>query len=113
MKSRLAVLARNTRPRKTLGWRTPAKAPDEKLRSLHEEGIATSACIRHLDGSLELTVILPEGLHLRRIVGADTRRGALVDIGLTHPGPHGLGDVAELGRDALHRAVIGTQPAVS
>ena len=34
--------ALNTRPRKTLVWRTPAEALDEKLRSLHEDGVATT-----------------------------------------------------------------------
>jgi IS30 family transposase len=31
----------NTRPRKTLGWRTPAEALDEHLRSLQQTGVAT------------------------------------------------------------------------
>ncbi|MFI5784067.1 IS30 family transposase [Nocardia sp. NPDC051570] len=32
----------NTRPRKTLGWRTPAEALDEHLRSLQQPGVATT-----------------------------------------------------------------------
>jgi IS30 family transposase len=32
----------NSRPRKSLGWRTPAEALDEHLRSLHEHGVATA-----------------------------------------------------------------------
>ena len=32
----------NSRPRKTLGWRTPAEALDEHLRSLHQAGVATT-----------------------------------------------------------------------
>jgi transposase, IS30 family len=33
----------NTRPRKTLGWKTPAEALDEHLRSLQQPGVATTS----------------------------------------------------------------------
>ena len=32
----------NTRPRKVLGWNTPAEALDQQLRSLHNAGVATT-----------------------------------------------------------------------
>jgi len=39
----LAVQAAvNSRPRKVLGWRTPAEVLDDKLRSLHLAGVATT-----------------------------------------------------------------------
>src|SRR3954469_8126373 len=39
----LAVQAAiNSRPRKVLGWKTPAEALDEQLRSLHQAGVATT-----------------------------------------------------------------------
>ena len=37
------ALALNTRPRKTLAWRTPAEALDEHLRSLQQAGVATTS----------------------------------------------------------------------
>jgi IS30 family transposase len=40
----LAAIAHtlNTRPRKTLGWKTPAEALDEQLRSTKQPGVATT-----------------------------------------------------------------------
>ena len=37
------ALALNTRPRKTLGWRTPAEALDEVLQSTHTASVATTS----------------------------------------------------------------------
>jgi IS30 family transposase len=37
------AMALNARPRKTLGWRTPAEALDQFLRSTHTGGVATTA----------------------------------------------------------------------
>jgi IS30 family transposase len=34
--------ALNTRPRKTLGWRTPAEALDEVLHSAQKDTVATT-----------------------------------------------------------------------
>ena len=34
--------ALNTRPRKTLNWKTPAEAPDEQLLSLQQAGVAST-----------------------------------------------------------------------
>lgn len=39
----LAVQAAvNSRPRKVLGWKTPAEVLNEQLRSLHQGGVATT-----------------------------------------------------------------------
>ncbi|MBO1857750.1 IS30 family transposase, partial [Burkholderia cenocepacia] len=32
----------NTRPRKTLGWKTPAEALDEYLKSVQQSSVATT-----------------------------------------------------------------------
>ena len=40
------ALTLNTRPRKTLGWRTPAEALDEVLRSAHTDSVATTSWTR-------------------------------------------------------------------
>jgi IS30 family transposase len=36
------ALTLNSRPRKVLGWKTPAEALDEHLRSLQQAGVATT-----------------------------------------------------------------------
>jgi len=36
----------NSRPRKTLGWKAPAEALDQHLRSLQEAGVASTDCVR-------------------------------------------------------------------
>ena len=58
---------------------------------------------------LQLTVLLLERLHPRRVARAHPGHVALVDVGLAHPGPHRLGAVPELRRDPLDRAVLGAQ----
>ena len=46
------ALALNARPRKTLGWRTPAEALDEILQSAHTGCVATIPCIRRIHNRL-------------------------------------------------------------
>ena len=41
--TRFTILLHNARPRKTLGWRTPAEALDEVLRSAQTSDVATTA----------------------------------------------------------------------
>src|SRR5690606_10027168 len=65
--------------------------------------------LENLVGSLELTVLLLERLHLFRVVGADPRHVALVNVSLTHPGAHRLGAVPQLLSNALDRPVLGTE----
>ena len=39
----------NTRPRKTLGWKTPAEALDGVLAKVHKDGVATTGSIRQAE----------------------------------------------------------------
>ena len=66
----------------------------------------TGGPLQDFVGALELTVLLLQSLHLRRVTGTDARDVALVDISLTDPGPHRLGAVPQLLGDALDRAVL-------
>src|SRR3954451_25259216 len=42
------AIALNSRPRTTLGWRTPAEALDQCLRTTHIDCVATTTCIHPL-----------------------------------------------------------------
>lgn len=54
-------------------------------------------------------LLLPETLHLLRVLAAQPRLGAVVDLGLADPAAQRLGSDPELLRDPLNRAVIGAQ----
>src|SRR5207245_9473773 len=57
----------------------------------------------------ELLDLLTQRRELRRVCGRNPRRHTVIDVGLTHPRPHRLRAVTQLGRDPLDRPVIGAQ----
>lgn len=43
------AFALNTRPRKTLGWKAPAEALDEQLKSFDKVGMRRGCCDEHVN----------------------------------------------------------------
>ena len=66
----------------------------------------TRGPLQDLVGSFELTILLLECSHTRRVARADPPHVTFVDVSLANPGPQRLGAVPKLHCDALHRAVL-------
>ncbi len=65
--------ALNTRPRKTLGWRTPAEALDQLLKQDIIKCVATTGCIRP-----KLFKPVPKASEEARLQGVDERKRKLL-----------------------------------